>query len=102
MTSDKIEQESSSERTLKVECNNGTSGADAESHKRFESNEEKKLIKSDSTSDKGTTGSNAAEETASKNRRITSADEKRRKKKVLDPKFLKHYPNIPGKRRTIF
>nr|XP_031827532.1 ropporin-1-like protein [Nomia melanderi] len=96
MTSDKVEQESSSEGTLKVECNNETSGVDAESNKRFESNKEKKLIKSDNTSDKGTTGSNAAEENASKNRRITSADEKRRKKKVLEPKLLKHYPNVPG------
>lgn len=97
-----MEQESSSEGTLKVECINETSGADVEPNKRFELNEEKKSIKSDNTSDKGTTGSNTPEENVRKNRRNISADEKRRKKKMLDPKLLKYYPNVPGKRENIF
>ncbi|XP_076277624.1 uncharacterized protein LOC143207739 [Lasioglossum baleicum] len=96
MTDDKTEQESSSERTLKVECNNVTSGADAESNKTLQLSEEKKSNGSENTSEKGTTGSNTPEENISRSRRTSRADEKKRKKKILDPKLLKYHPNVPG------
>ncbi|KZC05290.1 Ropporin-1-like protein [Dufourea novaeangliae] len=90
------EQESSSEGTLKVECDNETSGGDAESSKKSPLNEERKSNKSEIASEKGTTGSSTAGGNASKNRRVFSADEKRRKKKILDSRLLKYYPNVPG------
>ncbi|XP_076642661.1 ropporin-1-like protein [Halictus rubicundus] len=96
MTDDKTVQESSSERTLKVECNNETSGADAESNKKLQLSEEKKSNRSENTSEKGTTGSNTPEENIGRSRRISSADEKKRRKKILDPKLLKYHPNVPG------
>nr|XP_033325198.1 uncharacterized protein LOC117219832 [Megalopta genalis] len=96
MTDEKTEQESSSEGTLKVECNNETSGADVESNKKLQLTDEKRSNKSGNTSEKGTTGSNTPEENASRSRRITSADEKKRRKRILDSKLLKYYPDIPG------
>ncbi|XP_033325198.2 uncharacterized protein LOC117219832 [Megalopta genalis] len=96
MTDEKTEQESSSEGTLKVECNNETSGADVESNKKLQLTDEKRSNKSGNTSEKEATGSNTPEENASRSRRITSADEKKRRKRILDSKLLKYYPDIPG------
>ncbi|XP_053970522.1 uncharacterized protein LOC128872145 isoform X2 [Hylaeus volcanicus] len=95
MLYDKMEQDSSSEGTLKVDGNNETSGADVELSRRFRSSDEKKSNKSENPS-----GSSTPDGNASKDQSVRSAERKasseRRKKKILNAKLLKYRPNIPG------
>ncbi|XP_054001585.1 uncharacterized protein LOC128888595 [Hylaeus anthracinus] len=95
MLYDKMEQDSSSEGTLKVDGNNETSGADVELSRRSRSSDEKKSNKSENPS-----GSSTPDGNASKDQSVRSAERKasseRRKKKILNAKLLKYRPNIPG------
>lgn len=100
MINDKINEDSSSEGTLKTDANQ-ISVADPESSKKSDTNGEKKLSKGDNVSVKSITSSISLEEASSKKQRVRSADDMAssggtRKKKTLDKKLLKYYPNVPG------
>lgn len=95
-----MEQDSSNEGTLKVEGNNETSSADVGSGKKSRSSSGRKLD-GENISGKSSTGSSTLEGNSSKGQNVCSVEDKvsnerRKKKKVVDPKFLKYYPNVPG------
>ncbi|XP_076248457.1 uncharacterized protein LOC143188209 [Calliopsis andreniformis] len=99
MAEDKVEPDSP-EGTVKVEGNNETSGTDVES-KKSQSSEGKRSNRSENMSGKSSAGSSTLEGNSSKQRSVRSAEdrasnERRRKKKLVDPKLLKYYPNVPG------
>ncbi|XP_017787577.1 PREDICTED: uncharacterized protein LOC108570257 [Habropoda laboriosa] len=91
MVEDKVKQDSSSEGTLKIKDNKDTSVADVECSKKSERIDEKR------SSEDG----NGSADSSSNKQIVRSTEDKvlserRRKKKVIDPKLLKYYPNVPG------